>query len=163
VDDLWDTADELPPPPPRGFSLATFMLFVTMVSIVLGMLLTAPALGVPLAFFAIAAWGRTSAINRQRWLLARRPFSAAHHVVLYCESLVVTSFTFFLFVGAFIIVAMSYARVVANVADFLLGTNASRLESLIAILLYAVILAAACGVIWTSVLFNRWAWKYHTE
>src|SRR4051812_12132561 len=45
-----------------GFSLASLMMFVTLISVVLGVFTIAPGLGVPLAIVAFITWLRTVSV-----------------------------------------------------------------------------------------------------
>ena len=62
------------PLPPRvadaghegGFSLASLLMFVTLVSVVLGVSSIAPGVGMPLAVIALITWARTVSVVRWR-------------------------------------------------------------------------------------------------
>jgi len=56
----------LPAESAQGFSLASLMMFVTLVAVMLGTITIAPGLGIPLAIVAFFAWLNTVAAVRRR-------------------------------------------------------------------------------------------------
>ena len=52
--------------PAGGFSLASLMMFVTLVSVVLGVSTIAPGIGIPLGLIVLVVWLRTAAVARRR-------------------------------------------------------------------------------------------------
>jgi hypothetical protein len=58
-----------------GFSLASLMMFVTLVSVVLGLSTIVPGVGIPLGLILLVVWMRTAAVagrRRQRGMLLTR-------------------------------------------------------------------------------------------
>jgi hypothetical protein len=51
-----------------GFSLASLMMFITLLCVVLGASTIAPGIGIPLGFFLLPIWIRTAAAARKRQL-----------------------------------------------------------------------------------------------
>jgi hypothetical protein len=49
-----------------GFSLASLMMFVTLLCVVLGMSTIAPGVGIPLGIMLLVVWLRTAAVARRR-------------------------------------------------------------------------------------------------
>jgi hypothetical protein len=52
--------------PSSGFSLASLMMFVTLLCVVLGVSTIAPGLGIPFGIVMLVAWLRTAAVARRR-------------------------------------------------------------------------------------------------
>jgi hypothetical protein len=128
------------------------------------MTVAAPFIGVPLAFFALAAWLRTSAIVRMRRALGRQ-VSSASGVGLYFGSLSVVILTLLLFIGGLAIATASWFRVVTMLADLVTGraNMAPTIDVIWQILIEVTIVGGSFVMIWIAAQFNRRAWERDVE
>jgi hypothetical protein len=61
------TTRAIPPvSPSSGYSLASLMMFVTLLCVVLGVTTIAPGIGIPFGIIMLVAWLRTAAVARRR-------------------------------------------------------------------------------------------------
>jgi hypothetical protein len=72
--------------PAHGFSLATLMMFVTLLCVVFGLSTIAPGIGIPLGILLFIAWGRTVSVSHHRAKIGKR-LSATQQVRMYFEAL----------------------------------------------------------------------------
>jgi len=70
---------------PRGFSLASLMMFITLVAVIFGLSTIAPGIGIPLGVLLLVAWGRTFSISRQQ-TKAGTPFSTSEKIAAFFSS-----------------------------------------------------------------------------
>jgi len=75
-----------PSDPAHGFSLASLMMFVTLISVVLGLSTIAPGAGIPLGILFFIAWARTASTIRYRASTAA-PLTTSQKILAYFSSL----------------------------------------------------------------------------
>jgi len=76
----------LTPDPAHGFSLASLMMFVTLISVVLGLSTIAPGAGIPLGILLFIAWARTATTLRLR-ASTGAPLTTSQKIFAYFTSL----------------------------------------------------------------------------
>jgi hypothetical protein len=74
------------PAPSGGSSLASLLMFVTLLSVVVGLWTIAPGIGIPLGILLLVAWGRTASVSRRR-AAAGRSFTSLEKIQAYFSSL----------------------------------------------------------------------------
>jgi hypothetical protein len=72
--------------PSHGFSLASLMMFVTLISVVLGLSTIAPGAGIPLGILLFIAWARTATTLRARASSAA-PLTTVQKILAFFSSL----------------------------------------------------------------------------
>lgn len=70
----------------HGFSLASLLMFVTLISVVLGLSTIAPGAGIPLGILLFIAWARTAAVSRQT-AKTGQPLTPSQKIVAYFSTL----------------------------------------------------------------------------
>ena len=148
----------------HGFSLASFMLFVTMSCVVLGMTVASPLFGFLLAVLALITWARTAAVGRHRAAI-NQPVSVAGNVCLYGRSLVVSSVVATLFLSGLAIGLTAYFNTVIDATDLIVRPDNARNVADLAESLSGnvLLLIVGCLMIWGAHVFNQRAWKHDVE
>ncbi len=147
-----------PPLPPRtadsghegAFSLASLMMFVTLVSVVLGTITIAPGVGIPLAVIALIVWARTVSVVRFRGSVGE-PVRSSQVVWMFVRSIAMV-----LLLTVFIGVAAIAAFCVVCFASFESSpSSGARVAQIIALL----VLVAALFAIAKTAQVERRRWR----
>src|SRR5207249_2609398 len=110
-------------------SLASLLMFVTLLSVILGLSTIAPGIGIPLGVLLLVAWGRTASVSRRR-AEAGKSFTPLEKVLAYFSSL---GFVIALLVLVTIAIYVAFVSVCfgfITLADALEGSSTSRIGAL---------------------------------
>jgi hypothetical protein len=115
-----------------GFSFASsLLLFVTLLSVVLGLSTIAPGIGIPLGVLLLIAWGRTASVSRRR-AETGKSFTSSEKIQAYISSL---GFIVLMLVLVTICICIAFGSVClgfVTLAGALDGSPTSRVGAIIA-------------------------------
>jgi hypothetical protein len=139
--------------PASGFSLASLMMFMTLVSVTLGMIALAPGIGVPLAVIAFFTWLRTVAVVRRRATKGAAT-GASERVLLFVNAFLSTIALLFL-IGTVGVAALFTAVYILCALDE--PTNPNNYSGLAAIA--ALVTAAVIYATVKMIQYKRRRWR----
>jgi len=138
-----------------GYSLATMMLFVTLIAVVVGLATIHAGVGIPLGVMLLVAWWRTAAVSRYRYR-SDDSLTRAQQIQVFLSSFGL-AIALIVMVGVGICVALG--ALCFGLIAVAGGAGSGPGDQIGSFAICVLAFFAAIGLIWAAVKWDRYSWR----